>query len=129
PPTPPETRRHKVKCWGRGQPPGPAINPTLWRLAACLGPGLPRPTKSSMALTAARPPYRNVRYADKAAYAPPHFFSGFAGAAAAAGAAPPAGAGTRAAARAAPRDAPSSGRRAPPAAGASAAAAGRAPAL
>ena len=57
-----------------------AMKPILWRLPAYCSPGLPRPTKSSMA----SPPSRGeIRERGGLIRAPPHFLSDFAGAAAA----------------------------------------------
>src|SRR3569833_547137 len=51
-----------------------AMKPTLWRLPAYFAPGLPRPTKSSMASTARAPPYVDLER-EEGADAPPHFLS------------------------------------------------------
>ncbi len=59
--------------------------PDVMAVGRVLGAGIAEADEKHMASTAVRPPYRDVRYADKAACVPPHFFSGFAGAAAAAG--------------------------------------------
>src|SRR4051812_7606465 len=86
--TPWKRRRHGGKAW-RLAIASTTMNPMLWRLAACLAPGLPRPTNSNMDQAISRRAGPEVsRDRRDAAY----FFSGAAAApaagAAAAGAAP-----------------------------------------
>src|SRR5690349_16532329 len=100
--TPWKRRRHGAKPW-RFAIASTAMKPMLWRLAACLAPGLPRPTNSSMDQHQKIPAtdVAGTDVAEVAASNAPYFFSG-AAAPAAGAAAPAAGAAAPAAGAAAP---------------------------